>query len=135
MSEIITDSIFNETCCNCGMRFPMYRSFYDHVLENKGDTNGKGTFYCPRGHAQHYLGESHKARAERLAAEISAARQREETLRHGIRQANAKRLAEVTKRKRLQTRIAKGICPCCNRTFLNVQRHMAMKHPEFTKDS
>jgi hypothetical protein len=21
-------------------------------------------------------------------------------------------------------------CPCCNRTFLNVQRHMASKHPE-----
>jgi hypothetical protein len=25
------------------------------------------------------------------------------------------------------------VCPCCNRTFSNLQRHMAHKHPQFAK--
>jgi hypothetical protein len=23
------------------------------------------------------------------------------------------------------------VCPCCNRSFQNLRRHMATKHPEF----
>ena len=30
---------------------------------------------------------------------------------------------------RLQKRIHAGVCPCCNRTFTNVARHMKTKHP------
>lgn len=34
---------------------------------------------------------------------------------------------------RTKNRIAKGVCPCCSRTFLDLQRHMQTKHPDFTK--
>ena len=27
-------------------------------------------------------------------------------------------------------RIHKGVCPCCNRSFTNLKRHMETKHPE-----
>ena len=46
------------------------------------------------------------------------------------RQAAAKR-GQVTK---LKKRAAAGVCPCCNRTFVELQRHMATKHPTFTAE-
>lgn len=32
---------------------------------------------------------------------------------------------------RLKNRVANGVCPCCNRTFANLQRHMSTKHKGF----
>jgi hypothetical protein len=32
---------------------------------------------------------------------------------------------------RMANRIKHGVCPCCNRTFLNLQRHMTTQHPSF----
>lgn len=28
-------------------------------------------------------------------------------------------------------RIRNGVCPCCNRSFKDVHRHMKSQHPEF----
>ncbi len=36
----------------------------------------------------------------------------------------------VTKMKK---RAANGVCPCCNRHFVNLQRHMDGQHPDFVK--
>ena len=130
MSEIITDSVVAETCCTCGIRFPMFASFRDHVKRYGGGKDSRGTFYCPVGHAQHYSAESDYTKAKRLAEELSATKQREETLRHRADQAERKRKAEVTKRRKLESRIAAGVCPCCNRTFQNLMRHIRTKHPE-----
>tara|TARA_Y100000310_G_scaffold338946_1_gene430083 strand:- start:1163 stop:1354 length:192 start_codon:yes stop_codon:yes gene_type:complete len=35
---------------------------------------------------------------------------------------------QVTK---LKNRAKAGVCPCCNRTFQNLSRHMETKHPDF----
>ena len=34
---------------------------------------------------------------------------------------------------RTKNRVAKGVCPCCNRTFQDLQRHMASKHPDYSE--
>lgn len=42
-------------------------------------------------------------------------------------------ILEENKRKesdRKLKRIHNGVCPCCNRSFVNLQRHMKTKHPE-----
>lgn len=130
MSEVVTDSVVMETCCSCSIRFPMFRSFYDHVRRYGGGKDDRGSFWCPKGHRQHYTAEGDHAKAARLAAELAAAKQREETFRHRADQAERKRKAEVTKRKSIEKRIYAGICPCCNRTFQNLMRHMRTKHPE-----
>jgi hypothetical protein len=31
----------------------------------------------------------------------------------------------------MRKRIQSGVCPCCNRTFENLGRHMKSKHPAF----
>lgn len=66
-------------------------------------------------------GEGPGARLERQLAN------REEDLRA------AKAAHAVTKGKLTKTRnrIAKGVCPCCNRSFVNLGKHMAGQHPDF----
>lgn len=34
------------------------------------------------------------------------------------------------KRKVIEARAAHGVCTCCNRTFHDLAKHMASKHPE-----
>lgn len=36
--------------------------------------------------------------------------------------------AQLTKTKK---RVSNGVCPCCNRTFKQLARHMENKHPEY----
>ena len=33
---------------------------------------------------------------------------------------------------RISKRVKNGVCICCNRTFADLARHMATKHPTFT---
>lgn len=35
----------------------------------------------------------------------------------------------------LRNRAAAGVCPCCNRTFEQLGRHMTTKHPEYVKEA
>jgi len=39
---------------------------------------------------------------------------------------------ELTK---LKKRVTNGVCPCCHRSFQNLRRHMATKHPNEAKDA
>jgi hypothetical protein len=42
--------------------------------------------------------------------------------------------AHLTRSKKKLERVAHGVCPCCNRSFQNLRRHMSAKHPGFTSD-
>jgi hypothetical protein len=35
---------------------------------------------------------------------------------------------------KLKQRVANGVCPCCHRSFVNLHRHMAGQHPDYTKE-
>lgn len=35
---------------------------------------------------------------------------------------------------KVKNRISKGVCPCCNRTFADLQRHMTTKHPKYASE-
>lgn len=36
---------------------------------------------------------------------------------------------------RTKRRIAAGVCPCCNRHFINLERHITTKHPRYQKEA
>ncbi|MCA0318194.1 MAG: hypothetical protein LCH88_09010 [Proteobacteria bacterium] len=121
--------LVTEQCCNCGMAFAMTADFKKRRLKDRQ------SFYCPAGHSQHYTG---KSKEDQLAEELSRERQRlaryadmlgeeGELRRAAERRASAAR-GQVT---RLKKRAAAGVCPCCNRTFTNLARHMAGQHPGF----
>lgn len=99
-----------------------------------------GTFYCPNGHSQSYVGKSHEQRAKEAEAELRKEKQRREWAEHNAKnaredaqQAEYRRRAEKAAKTRIKNRVAKGVCPCCNRTFQDLQRHMTTKHPDYAE--
>lgn len=125
-----------QDCISCFVKFCVPKGFTD---ARRKDAK---SFYCPNGHSMSY-GKSeadrlkeqlHKAEQARLAAEKDAAREK------GWRREAYEEKAHVERRlaaqrgvtTRLRNRVANGVCPCCNRTFINLQRHMATKHAGFT---
>lgn len=115
-------------CANCITHFAM-----DEALQRRCRETGR-EFYCPNGHSNWYknndLDRLKKENAslikQRDWAEDSAARARDQA-EHERRQKAAIK-GQLTKTR---NRIANGVCPCCNRSFTNVRRHMADKHPDF----
>ncbi len=88
-------------------------------------TNG-GSFYCPNGHSQHYT----KPKCTRLQEEIEATKRELTAARCATLSEQNKRESVEREMKRRMRRVHAGVCPCCNRTFQNLARHMQTKHPK-----
>jgi hypothetical protein len=121
-------------CSQCYVMFGI-----PDAMDNRLRQNGK-PFYCPNGHAEAY--NYGKSKADRLAEELSRERQRlaqkddeikalQEREARILRQT---RTLEIEKR-RLEKRAKAGLCPCCNRSFDALARHMKTKHPQFVADN
>ena len=119
-----------ETCCKCHIQFQVSRE-HSRQLRISGED-----FWCPNGHMQHY--KTGETEADKLRRELARAKQREAQLDDAVRLARAQKEAaqraaaahkgHVTRIKR---RVSAGVCPCCNRTFENLARHMKAKHPDY----
>jgi hypothetical protein len=123
-------SLVAETCCACGVVFAMAEEFYDQCQRAKS----RKSFYCPNGHHQHYVGKSD---AQKLAeAEERLRVERDNTAFWRGQEAQRQRQLSAARGQvtRIKNRIAGGACPCCNRTFVNLARHMETQHPDFTSD-
>ena len=126
MSTInIPVTFFVESCFRCGIMFAVTKDFNDECRR-------MGTsFYCPSGHSQSYgKSEAQQLREEKEKSALQfQARLNEAT--HARLVAENERDKEIKKRRAIERRIAKGVCPCCNRTFDDIARHMAVKHKDF----
>lgn len=96
------------------------------------------SFFCPYGHSAHFPDaptEEQKLRQERdrlkqqMAYRDDQLRQEREAHEATGRQLRAQK-GVVT---RIKNRVGHGVCPCCSRSFANLQRHMKSKHPEYAK--
>lgn len=127
-TQTYTSKLVVQACCDCGMMFGVEKSYDDR---RRGDG---GTFYCPAGHPQVYSEPSY-IRDRRRAEE--AERQRDYAYRERDRASRAaqdalhRARAQKAAKTRLKKRIANGVCPCCNRHFANVERHVKSQHPEY----
>lgn len=115
-----TATLTTEECCNCGMMFAMPEDYRAKKVKNKT------LFYCPAGHAQSYIGETFERKLENERRRAAAAEGRAERLEYRRRAA----VGQVTK---IKNRISRGVCPCCNRTFQDLARHMQSKHPDYSE--
>lgn len=128
ITQTYIGTLIVETCVNCGTPFGLDRDLYNKLRESHG------TFYCPKGHSQYY---SAKSETEKLKDEISQQNQRLERLNNYITEKNqtihsltySNRSLKAAKTKILN-RVKNGVCPCCNRTFKNLQAHFKTVHPE-----
>lgn len=94
-----------------------------------------GFHSCPNGHQRGWdkgadAIERENTRRERDRLKQDAARLQDEI---AAQRERADKAEAAT--KRLKKRAAAGTCPCCQRTFSNMSRHMQTKHPEFKAEA
>lgn len=130
MSATIVDQsvIVVLTCYKCGIRFGVPQRFMEVRKQDRG------LFYCPCGHEQAFRPDEVDRLKNQVArlisqkdqADAEAANQRQQ------RCATERRLiAQKAAKTRLKNRIKNGVCPCCDRFFKELHRHMETQHPEF----
>lgn len=94
-----------------------------------------GTFHCPVGHPNSWHGNTEVDRLRaKLADQTRTASQMAERARvaeSAAQQSEEARAAASKELKRVKARVKAGVCPCCNRTFQQLARHMTTKHPEY----
>ena len=112
----------------CGVQFAIPATLA-RTLRTQG-----GGFYCPKGHHLGF-GESDldKARKERDNAlkRLEWAQRNAEIQKQAKKRAEHARAIAAGKLKAQSQRVKVGVCPCCNRTFKQLARHMACKHPNW----
>lgn len=121
-----------QTCYTCGMAFGLDREFNDRRLKDHKN------FCCPDGHQQHYIGETAEQRLQKqiqsLETHLTYVRTRGDELRSQVTQLNYSIRAQKAAKTKILNRVKNGVCPCCNRTFQDLQNHFKSKHPELLSD-
>jgi hypothetical protein len=94
------------------------------------------SFFCPNGHSLSYR----DSEVEKLRKEVESKKKIIGQWANDYNQLykekeSVTRSLSATKGvlTRTKKRISKGVCPCCNRHFVNLQRHMDGQHPEFAE--
>lgn len=128
MGTLTTTVELTITECWCGIQHAVPTTLYKHMERQHANGERQGGIYCPLGHSWTFSGKG--------AAQIERERRErmEATLTHTRDQLEAERRSHAaTKGKLTKTakRVAGGVCPCCNRSFVQLGRHMAIKHPDY----
>lgn len=123
------------TCPECGIQTGCDQSYMARLRERKK------SFFCLNGHSLSFNPQGDDAIKSKLAlvekqllaktrqlemseAETEEARRRSDALAKSL--ASTKSTLERTKK-----RAAAGVCPCCNRSFEVLHRHMQSQHPDY----
>ena len=116
------------TTCFCGIHMAMPTNLLRNARDYGADV------YCPIGHKFGW----NETKADRLAKQLAQTesrladerqrRQAEQDLRLDTERRLTAQKAATTKAKK---RHAAAVCPCCKRSFVQLRRHMAAKHPDY----
>lgn len=122
------------TCWKCKERFGLADET-EAMLRRSGKS-----FCCPWGHEAVF--SPAPTEAEKLRKELDAERRRRQSAEQSIEyqrqmRQQAERSASAYKGQatKLRKRTKAGVCPCCNRTFQQLARHMASQHPNFAPEA
>jgi hypothetical protein len=111
--------------CWCGIHHGVPSELVEMQRRQFRDGEKQTVIYCPLGHAWSNAGEG---QAVRLQREL------EETKTQLVATRDQLQAAE-REAARAKKRAARGICPCCKRSFVNVARHVAGQHPTYVKEN
>ena len=117
MNITVPTTIVYETieCAVCGHLMALPTTF---VRNRRDDHKG---FYCPNGHSNYFAAQSEADRLREEKARAISQLDQERAARYDAEHGRAKV-------ERKLARVAKGVCPECQRTFRNLARHMKCKH-------
>lgn len=136
MSETITyfGTLTVVNCATCQMPFGIPVGFKtDRVNDHR-------SFYCPAGHSNVYAGKSEAEKLrERLILEERRAVARladNDRLRAEVEHEKARTRGYKGALVKAKKRAAEGVCPVagCKRHFVDVERHIANKHPGYAPE-
>lgn len=135
---LISVSLDYKICPVCGIHYAVDGEFMALKLERGGK------WYCPNGHNLVFI----ETTADKLRKRLEEERKKNADQRESINYFSG-RLTEVSKERdsatrnwkstrtrlrKTKTRIANGVCPCCNRSFANIAAHMKTKHPKYVEE-
>lgn len=110
---VVSETLQTKHCPVCHLIYAAPKSFWQHKAALHAAKAENQGWWCPNGHYLVFSAES----------ELDAVRRERDRAKLDLARAWAK-ADEVLKR------VHKGICPCCNRSFQNLARHMKTKHPQ-----
>jgi Zn finger protein HypA/HybF involved in hydrogenase expression len=110
------------TCGECGIIFAVPPHWLNARREEK---ENNGSFYCPNGHSRQFRVTD----VDRLKKELEAEKKKVEWANARADRADREAAAARGQATKLRKRIQNGVCPACQRSFQNLRRHMATKHP------
>lgn len=136
-TAVFTATFEDCTCCVCGI------TFYVPDNWNRERRERHDSFYCPNGHSQHYPS---KTDAEKLREQLAREKHRNEQSEAMLRDQRDRARDETGRQRRftaaargqvtkIKNRVKNGVCPCCNRSFTNLRRHMTSQHPDWTPEA
>ena len=114
-------------CCSCGALFAVPTDVNDELVDS-----GR-SFCCPNGHSQSYTNSTAR-QLQKAKDDLAREQARHDQTRADRDATERSRRATKGQLTRVKNRVAKGVCPCCNRSFEDLAAHMTTKHPEYAKD-
>ena len=115
------------TCRTCGMIYALSEGFIDGA---RSDPSVR--WRCPSMTCSSSTWGFSDSKEDKLRRQLDSARRDAEQARAHRDRVGRKLAAQKGVTTKLKKRIAHGLCPCCRRTFENLQDHMAHLHPEYT---
>lgn len=114
------------TCPSCRLVYAIPESLASSARAYPGGSPNGWHLFCPMGHGWSYVGKS-------IAEQLREERRRVEATRDLLAQEERSHNATKGHLTRQKRRAAAGVCPCCNRTFQQLARHMKGQHPDFVE--
>jgi len=126
MSYAISKKLILEecVCIRCGVDFAIPEDMI------KSFRRSGGFYHCPNGHPQGWEKGAEHTRIKELERELEQERERKRLALARENEAKAQLTKAEAKIEKQKKRTRAGVCPCCDRTFSQLARHMATKHPE-----
>jgi hypothetical protein len=119
-AKTVTIEMRDMECATCGTPFSMPQRIWQSCYEDGG------FFSCPLGHSRGWIKGNKVIKQEREEYEKRLANQMRVATEQATRAMNAEK-----ELKKLKKRVHAGTCPCCNRTFQQLARHMKTKHHNY----
>lgn len=117
------------TTCWCGITHGVPQDLYDFQRrQHDNGTRPVTPIHCPLGHTHVPAGTP---RTQKLERQLAQERDATALARADRDQAEASARAYKGAATRARRRAGAGVCPCCNRSFKQLARHMRSKHPDF----
>jgi ssDNA-binding Zn-finger/Zn-ribbon topoisomerase 1 len=120
---------------NCGCCGGVYAIGERYHQQARQEGTSWNCPYCQTGWGFSGRGENRQLREEleRANSRLANERARSERIAQQRDRIDASRRAVKGHLTRIRNRVKNGVCPCCNRTFSDLQRHMETKHPDFAQ--